>query len=579
MKYLKSSIYRQLRVTTLGCALLSSQAIADTVISNVVEPEVSLGLTETESLLGQKKSDLTPKLIQRLLRIDSQIIFRIISSQEFNHLVKDEYQAFIGEKRIFDVKLYIFWKQGRSHHIKLESKGLPLTHLQQGDWPNNDKCISAQIISNFEFLEFILNSETEGYYLGEDLSLLPAIRHNIITPMNNLQITTIMQDLSRIEMKSLDFRIHDDSLHTFITEDKKPHPLPHLTTNEIDSGRYIKVINESDKDPFNSGDTIFEADLEEHEKSLVYSYKNLTSSKEWFLSFYTPASINEEIHVYPGQTSKENINNAFFIPKTQSPSGVTEIHMGLGDGKLMKNISFDPEVAMHEYSHSIIYQHLKSAKGQSGIIHEGTADFLTATRFQNPHIGSQIVINKDYLRTTALPSHMKYDDLNSLVGKYSRSQYWSSFLWDLEKKIGTSRSQMLVIGMLPYLTEKSGIEDAIIGLVEADLSVADPLSVSDSTSYCHILISASNRGFGAYLSRLKNKECDINLKKIVQNSSSKLNQLAENNTTNNGEENELLNSFCGTISSKKNQNKFYIFLLLFLPLSLRSAERRLNGFF
>lgn len=145
------------------------------------------------------------------------------------------------------------------------------------------------------------------------------------------------------------------------------------------------------------------------------------------------------------------------------------IRLGEGDGVNYKNIPQDPSIVTHEVSHAIIDSlSTMGTEGEAASLNEGFADYLTASLWQIPELGHTAFIKRLFTRTVATKT--MYPERNG--GTYHDSGILSGTFWDLEKKLGTEKTQMLALKTIARLGSQPTFSDVFPAVLDATKSSA-----------------------------------------------------------------------------------------------------------
>ena len=201
-----------------------------------------------------------------------------------------------------------------------------------------------------------------------------------------------------------------------------------------------------------------------------------------------------------------NADNAQYVPPPQGPS----ILIGRG-GKTLTQLARDSDVVAHEFMHHVIYEFVQAHRDESGIFHEGTADYFAYALNEDPRLAESTVIAGGPLRTALLPDTARFDSFALDRSLHVRGQVWSAMLWELRTQIGESFDRT-VYESLPYLGPDSGFRDAIIGLLHADQAL------NRGIDRCRILEVAVRRGYAMVLGELDGSACGLDLADLAKQS-------------------------------------------------------------
>lgn len=143
------------------------------------------------------------------------------------------------------------------------------------------------------------------------------------------------------------------------------------------------------------------------------------------------------------------------------------IGLGEGDGEIYRNIPRDPSVVTHEVSHAIIDALSgMSNEGASTSINEGFADYLTASIWEIPELAHSSYLKAPFKRT--VDNKIRYSEKNG--GTYHDSGIVSGTFWEIEKRIGRSKGQMLALKTIVRLSKKPSLTDIHSATLDASKS-------------------------------------------------------------------------------------------------------------
>ena len=152
----------------------------------------------------------------------------------------------------------------------------------------------------------------------------------------------------------------------------------------------------------------------------------------------------------------------------------------------------------YELGHHILYQGLKSIKGESLVLHEGLADYLVFARTNNKCLGETICpegtiacVQKQCLRTA--DNDLNYEGVLPRSA-HQKGQLFSALMWEIGEDIGQQETAALLHKSLQYLQGSSGYKDFIISLMSADKEV------NAGKNACLIQDKLEARGFGNLMS-------------------------------------------------------------------------------
>jgi len=198
-------------------------------------------------------------------------------------------------------------------------------------------------------------------------------------------------------------------------------------------------------------------------------YANASLSIDWLqaLGYSMPT---KKVKLIPGIAIGGDTNNALYAP--EQLGNPTTIYIGLGDGRILRNLSTDADVVSHEFGHHIVFQSVsRMDSGESIALHEGLADFLTFARTDDSCLGESIcpkgsssICNK-CLRTAS--NQYSLTDKRSLGEEHLQGQIISGTLWEIKETAGLSGSEIgkIVINAISMLPANAIFEDFGVALV------------------------------------------------------------------------------------------------------------------
>lgn len=143
------------------------------------------------------------------------------------------------------------------------------------------------------------------------------------------------------------------------------------------------------------------------------------------------------------------------------------IRLGEGDGVSYKNIPQDPSIVSHEVSHAIIDSiSAMGTEGEAASLNEGFADYITASLWQIPELGHTAFMKRLFTRTVDVAT--TFSERNG--GTYHDSGILSGTFWDLEKKLGTKKTQMLALKTIARLGSQPTFLDVFPAVLDATKS-------------------------------------------------------------------------------------------------------------
>lgn len=397
----------------------------------------------------------------------------------------------------------IFWENRWIYGAKLHTYENNTQPLLNGAWPDKTPACTALQINDS------LPSQSEkvwwiGAHSCQDAYTVPTRKEILVLARDTHEI------LSR---DPIDFHV-TAHVHTENVLDAK---LQTVTLDEIKEGDYLdypmfSVFGRTTLDtraqamnglfPYtpDSNPTLFDQ---------VQTSFNAQKALSWFQRMTGWEHSGRPIEIF---TNTDDLNNAFYLPAQGTLPA--EVHLGRGDQISMRFLSRDADVVSHELSHHYIYQFVTTSRGDSGVIHEGTADYLAYAIQGDPHLGETVVPNAPYLRTALISENRRYDDPNQDRTSHHLGQYWSAVLWDLREQLGSEGDEMILTS-LSYLPEQATLTDAFVALLYADNALFPTTDKYRGENYCTILKRAIARGFTHAVRSLDGSSCELDLAQIA----------------------------------------------------------------
>ena len=241
-----------------------------------------------------------------------------------------------------------------------------------------------------------------------------------------------------------------------------------------------------------SGNYEFSPETEDNKFDLVQVFIRLSQVTKWFTE--KDQNLGEKVKTTIHLTNDDTINNGSYVPNTGSGA---QIKIGKGDGYVMRHLARDLDVIAHEYSHHIIYQTLKTAQGEAGILHEALADYFAYAISGDPNLAETVLYVDRPLRTALLPDELKFNREGLAWSKHAKSQFYSRLLWLQRETIG-SEFDKTVIKSLALLKPQSSLHDGIMAIL---------LASEEESQRCSIMQKALMLGFNDALSGIDGSEC------------------------------------------------------------------------
>ncbi len=239
----------------------------------------------------------------------------------------------------------------------------------------------------------------------------------------------------------------------------------------------------------------FEPDTDQFRETSVF--KNAQDYYAWFQTLGYSWHDSKKIKLIPNDIIDGDTNNAYFAPRT-SDSEDSSIHVGNGDGVILKDLAIDRDVVNHEFGHFIIFSTLKNAPSDSQalVIHEGLADFFVMMRNQSPCLAATVCPqNSTLCMDSCLRTAANSLTLQTAPSEaHLKSLFLSGMLWDLYQTDGIPYEDMLALSFrsVTLLGTSSGYHDLVAAFLVADLA-------NFNMKYCsRILARANFRGLSQY---------------------------------------------------------------------------------
>lgn len=310
----------------------------------------------------------------------------------------------------------------------------------------------------------------------------------------------------------------------------------------------------------------------------VEAYYAATKALSWFKERFGYDIGATHLNVRVNDLVGGRAENAAYLPAPLGP----EILIGKG-GERMTGLARDTDVVIHEFSHHVIFGHVTTAAGESGVFHEGTADYFAYALNGDPYLAESIVPGAPFLRTAAQPAAARYDALSSKEDAHTKGQIWSAVLWELRQRLGAELGDKVVYESLAYMGPRSGFADAFHALLNADRDLA-PLAGGDpevgifGRNKCAILNAGVARGFAYALDALGpvGAPCGLDLAVLAEQSRA-VAKIANDNSPKTGQKVGItaFGKRCSTIPFSDNSSEGVTLLLWLLSLpvlvSLSSA--------
>lgn len=279
---------------------------------------------------------------------------------------------------------------------------------------------------------------------------------------------------------------------------------------------------------------------------------------------------DDKINIFVHAVVNGSVNNALYTPA----SGVNppKIQVGDGDGVRLKNLPKDADVVRHELGHHIVYDTLKSTRGESLVMHEGLADFFAFAFSGDACLGESICPEDSPLKCEVEKECLRSADNDYVLNKntkpeaHFKSQFVSGMLWDLRDEIDESKLTQIVFDGVSLLLDESGYHDLVLGLLIAE-------DESDNGKYCQkIYDAATARGLESYIADFGCGD-DLPALSALDNAGGETEGVTAVSKRSGGNQGGLFN--CGMVGSEHHQMPSLALLLtgLMAPLLLRRKKQ------
>lgn len=294
----------------------------------------------------------------------------------------------------------------------------------------------------------------------------------------------------------------------------EPVDLENLVGNGLLHGKYLRVHSAgAHKDLIvkakdGKKDFRFSTSDPRFDNVSVYYYGNRTLAwfdKTWEIPLYEVITY----HVHDEEEPGVPMNNAYYDPLDKS------VHIGQGDGEILQHLARDFDVVAHETAHHVIYTYggVHSLRGESGAIHEGTADYVAFALTGDPNLAESVPVVGEYLRTAdnelTYPPQPRSD-------VHTQGNIWSGTLWQLRNAVEPDQRPAIdeiVLRGLAFLNPEAVFLDYANGLLLADEAYAD------GKYRCTIANILSARGFHFTTENVSLSDCNsIINKRVIINS-------------------------------------------------------------
>lgn len=297
-------------------------------------------------------------------------------------------------------------------------------------------------------------------------------------------------------------------------------------------------------------------------------FTNVNRAMEWLEAHGFESFGDKKMALVVHAVVQGDVNNALYQPTTNGPI----IFVGDGDGTILQNLATDADVVSHELGHHVVYQSITSIEGDSLVLHEGLADYLTYARTGNTCLGesicpagSNVCAVKDACLRTA-DNDYKFGSADLPPEAHLKSQLISGMLWDLRAKDNMPAADVdsLLLSAIEMFLAKTSYQNFLLALLHTDLKYFEG-------KYCTTLVNrAKTRGFGALLTDVT---CGSALPAIANNTSSEAGTTITKTPTTRSKSGGG-STFCGTLTSARSGNPWLLWLLMASPLLVMVIRRK-----
>lgn len=332
-------------------------------------------------------------------------------------------------------------------------------------------------------------------WILKDFEIIPVYKR---TTSQSIQYIDIEKKLV-IYQENLEF----DLAQVYLTNHRSRSPsiidiLDYTDSITLES-KYFEVESQLAPPLTPNGNYEFSPETEGNNFDLIQVFIRLSQITNWFKD--KNHNLGEKVKATIHLTSDETINNGSYLPDTGNGP---QIKIGKGDGYAMQHLARDLDVIAHEYSHHIIYQTLKTAQGDSGILHEALADYFAYAISGDPNLAETILYLDRPLRTALLPADFKYNREGLSWSKHAKSQFYSRLLW-LQREDSGDDFDKVVLKSLGFLKPQSSLHDGILAIL---------LASDDPALRCSVMQKALSLGFDDALSGIDGTECGFNFSEL-----------------------------------------------------------------
>lgn len=377
----------------------------------------------------------------------------------------------------------------------------PTHDFQMSDWPTVAATVETILASEYNPNPFttVKNRSHEACLWSDGDELIPVWRLSL--QFGNLLYSAIASESYVYEFLPQHFHAAEGSAQVYpnniLDETKQAFSFPISDSGYLENDYFVTVLDSPQYSYAYASDFnfVFNDGTSEFEETSVFTNSN--RALQWLQSMGYENFGDKPIRLIVHASFSGDTNNALYQPSND----YSMIYVGDGDGIILDNLSTDADVVSHELGHHVVYQTIKNISGESLVVHEGLADFLTFARTGNACLGESICpetsgicsLPQQCLRTAENDLKLTSPDLPPQP--HLRSQFLSGLLWDLREIDGIPADDLtrMLLKAIELFVSNSGYQHVILGLMVID-------DAEYSGQYCSkIYDRAIARGLSAQL--------------------------------------------------------------------------------
>ncbi len=343
------------------------------------------------------------------------------------------------------------------------------------DWPNVSDTVQTVVSSEYNpqpFANVTTNSHEACLWVEQD-ELVPVWR--LTLQFGNLLYHAIASDSYVFEFLPQHFHAEGRAeIYPNNTLDaaKQEFTFPVSESGYLENDYFVTVLDSPQDNYAYASDYnfVFADDTSEFEETSIFTNSN--RALQWLQSMGYENFGNSPIRLIVHASFSGDTNNALYQPSTD----YSMIYVGDGDGIILDNLATDADVVSHELGHHVVYHSIKNISGESLVVHEGLADFLTFSRTGDACLGESICpetsgicsMPQQCLRSAENDYLLTSPDLPQQA--HLRSQFLSGLLWDLREVDGIPADDLtrMLLKAIELFVSNSGYQHVILGLMVVD---------------------------------------------------------------------------------------------------------------